>query len=133
MSAGSTQQPPVLMGVIFILMGSFTFFMHPADGVPALIGYGAGGMFVFAGIAMLLGRLENKIYAKLFGGLAVLMLLAIFNWISFAPGERIGTVSTPFSQTSGANIKLPFAIITSLFDLGLLAILIGKVWRRPKN
>jgi uncharacterized protein (TIGR03435 family) len=119
------------MGVIFILMGSFIPFGQPAPGVPYWGGYVAGGIFVFAGITLLLVRLENKIYAKIFGGLAVFLLLAVFNWAAFAPGERIGTVTTPFSMHSGVNVKTGFAVITSFFDLILLAFIMQWLLKRP--
>lgn len=47
--------------------------------------------------------------------------LAVFHWVSFGPGERIGTATTPFSRTNGVNLKTCFAAFTILFDLALLA------------
>jgi uncharacterized protein (TIGR03435 family) len=124
-------KPPVLMGVIFILMGSFIPFGDPAKGVPHWMLDVAGGIFIAAGIAMLLVRLQNKIYAKTFGALAVLLLLAAFNWVSFGPGERIGTVTTPFGTHTGVNVKTGFAVITSFFDLIMLAFVINWLLKRP--
>jgi len=37
------QQPPILMGVIFMLMGSFVFFLEPSRGTPHWMVYAAGG------------------------------------------------------------------------------------------
>jgi hypothetical protein len=124
-------KPPILMGIIFILMGSFIPFGEPAPGVPYWGGCVAAGIFISAGIALLLARLENKIYAKIFGGLAAFLLLAIFNWVSFAPGERIGTVTTPFGTHTGVSVKTGFAVITSFFDLAALLIVLGRLFKRP--
>jgi hypothetical protein len=126
-------KPPVLMGVIFILMGSFIPFGEPGEGVPYWGGYVAAGIFISAGIALLLARLENKTYAKIFGALAGVLLMAVFNWVSFAPGERIGSSSTPFGTHTGVNVKTGFAVITSIFDLALLAFVVQWLLKRRKN
>jgi hypothetical protein len=126
-------KPPVLMGVIFILMGSFIPFGQPASGVPHWMLPVAGGIFFAAGLTLLLARLENKTYAKIFGALAVILLMAVFNWVSFAPGERIGTYSTPFGTHSGVNVKTGFAVITTFFDLALLAFFVQWLLKRRKN
>jgi hypothetical protein len=134
-SAGgvSMNKPPVLMGVVFILMGSFIPFGEPGEGVPHWMGYVLAGIFVAAGIALLLARLENKNYAKGFGAVAGGLLLAVFNWAAFAPGERIGT-STMFLWTqSGVNVKTGFAVITTFFDLILLAFIIQRLLKRRKD
>ena len=115
------QKPPALMGVIFIVMGSFPFFMQTSNGVPQWIAYAAGGMFVSVGLYLMTSGLRNKIYSKSLGAAALLMFLAIFHWVSFAPGERIGSTSTPFSHTSGVNVKTYFAAFTVLMDVVLLA------------
>ena len=112
------------MGVIFVLMGSFAFFMKPSAGVPPWIGYAAGGMFVFAGLFMLAHRLENKLYAEILAGAALLAFLTVFHWVSFGPGERMGTATKPFSVSHGANVKTYFAVFTVLLDLALLAGLV---------
>jgi hypothetical protein len=130
----STKKAMVLMGVIFILMGSFIPFGQPAQGVPHWMGWIGGGMFVSAGIGIILALLENKIYAKLFVYLAVLLLMAIFNWISFAPGERIGSSTNFLGITHGnVSVKNQFAIFTGFFDLILLLIVIGKLWKLRKK
>ena len=82
----------------------------------------AGGIFILVGLLLLASRLKNKTYSKILGAAALLMFLAIFHWVSFAPGERIGTTTTPFSQTSGVNVKPYFAAATVVMDLVLLAV-----------
>ena len=118
----ATNRPPFLMGVLFMLMGSFVFFMEPepTGGTPVWFVYAIGGLFVVGGLFLLLCRLENKLYSKLMIILLMLAFLAIFHWISFGAGERIGTATTPFSVSRGVNVRTPFAVFTVLLDLGLL-------------
>lgn len=127
----SGKQPPFLMGVIFALMGSFAFFGEPSAGVPFWVGYAAGGLFVLCGLGMMACRLENKLYSKVCFGAAVVAFLAVFHWVSFGAGPRIGTSTTPFSHTSGVNVKFYFAAFTVLMDIVLLLGLIK--WVRDKS
>ena len=120
-SNAGLQQPPVLMGVIFMLMGSFAFFMEPAGGTPNWILYAAGGFFVLIGLFILALHLQSKLYSKILMWAALLIFLVIFHWVSFGPGERIGTTTTPFSQHSGVNVRTPFAAFTVLLDVIILA------------
>ena len=117
----TTRQPPVLMGLIFIVMGSFAYFMNPAPGVPQWIGYTAGSVFVFAGLFMLAKRLENPLYAKILGLTAGAAFLIVLHWISFGPGPRLGTATSTFSGPHPSNVKTVFAVVTILADLALLA------------
>jgi hypothetical protein len=116
------QQPPILMGVIFMLMGTFTCFMQPSDGTPSWIGYAASAFFVLIGLFLLALHLQNKVYSKILMWAGVLTFLVIFHWVSFGPGERIGTATTPFSQHSGVNVRTPFAAFTVLLDVTILAV-----------
>lgn len=129
----SMNKPPVLMGVIFLLAGVGICFMQPAGGTPLWIVYAAGGMFASAGLLLLLSRLENKVYSRMAMGLMLLAFLAIFHWVSFGAGERIGTSSTPFSAQSGVNVRWPFAIFTTLLNLILLAAGIRWLVKRRKE
>ena len=113
-------QPPALMGVIFIVMGSFVFFMPTETRATAWVPYSAGAMFVLAGLAMLAWRLQNKIFAKLLIGAALLAFLAVWHWVAFAPGQRLGTATTPFSRKVGVDVKTPFAVFAIIFDAFLL-------------
>jgi uncharacterized protein (TIGR03435 family) len=61
----------------------------------------------------------------------VVPFLIIFHWISFGPGERIGTMSTPFSVTHGVSVRTPFAIFTILMDLVIVAGLVHWMLKRP--
>jgi hypothetical protein len=126
--AVNPQKSPALVGVIFIVMGSFPLFLSASAGAPASggapqwVGYAIGGMFISAGLYIMTSGLRNKIYSKILGAAVLLMFLAVFHWISFAPGERIGTASTPFSHSSGVNVKPYFAAATVVMDLVLLAV-----------
>ncbi len=123
-------KPPVLMGVIFLLVGIGLGFVRPDSDKPGWLMYVVGGMFASGGMMLLLYRLENKAYSKIPMMLMLLTFLAIFHWISFGAGERNGTVSTPFSVTHGVSVRTPFAIVTSLLDLAIVAILIHRLLAR---
>lgn len=127
-------KPPVLMGVLFILMGSPLFFVGAtgggSNGTPNWVIYAAGAMFVSCGLLILSLRLENKIYSTLLKPVIAVAFLAIFHWVSFGPGERIGTSSTPFSTSHAANVRTPFAIFTVIMDLILLAFLVRWLLKR---
>jgi Protein of unknown function (DUF3592) len=125
--AVNPQKSPALLGVIFIVVGSFPLFLSASGGAPTSggapqwVGYAIGGMFISAGLYIMTSGLRNKIYSKILGAAVLLMFLAVFHWISFAPGERIGTASTPFSHSTGVNVKTYFAAATVVMDLVLLA------------
>jgi len=112
-------QPPVLMGVIFLVVGIGLGCMHPDSDKPGWLMYAVGGMFAAGGLLLLLYRLEDKVYSRIATLVVVALFLVIFHWISFGAGDRNGTVSTPFSLTPGVNVRTPFAIFTLLLD-GLL-------------
>jgi hypothetical protein len=115
------QKSPALAGVIFVVFGLFPFFLQTSTGVPQWVGYAAGGMFISVGLYLMTSGLRNKIYSKILLAAALLMFLAIFHWVSFAPGQRIGSTSTPFSHSAGVNVKMYFAAATVVMDLVLLA------------
>ena len=123
-------KPPVLMGVIFLLAGIGICFLPPSGGTPHWVIYAAGAMFASGGFMLLLYRLENKVYHKIAMVSFLLAFLAIFNWISFGPGERNGTVSTSFSVTHGVDVRTPFAIFTILLDVVIVAGLIHWLLKR---
>ena len=125
-------KPPVLMGVIFLLAGIGLSFITPDNGTPRWIMWAVGAAFGFSGLLMLLIRLENKVYSKIATWLAAMMFLAVFHWVSFGAGERIGTVSGTFTTTHVADVRWPFAIFTILVDVIIVAGLIHaliKFWR----
>ncbi len=126
-------KPPVLMGVIFLLVGIGLCFVPPDSGKPGWLMYAVGAVFFCGGVMALLMRLENKVYGKIASLVFAVPFLVIFHWVSFGPGERNGTVSTPFSMTHGADVRTPFAIFTILMDLVILAGLIHWLLKRPRK
>lgn len=113
-----TQRPPVLMGVIFMVMGSFVCVMQGVEGTRNWIGYGAGGFFVIGGLMLLAMRLQNKFLANIMKWAFLLAFLAIFHYVLFF---------------SGTMAVFPFAIFTIIVDLILVASLISWLvkGRRP--
>jgi len=129
----SMDKPPVLFGVICLLAGAGVCFAPPSGGTPNWIVYAGGGMFSSMGISMLLSRLENKMYSKIAMFLGLALFMAMFHWVAFGSGERIGTSTTPFSQQSGVNVRWPFAIVTILLDLALVAAFFHWLFKRRKD
>ena len=129
----SMDKPPVLMGVIFLLAGVGICFLSPSGGTPHWIVYAAGGMFGACGVFILLYQLENKAYSKIAQFIMLALFLAIFHWVSFGSGERIGTSSTPFSTHSGVNVRWPFAIFTGVLDLIIIGSAIRWLVKRTKD
>ncbi len=126
-------KPPVLMGVIFLLVGVGLCFIKPDSGTPNWIMLAVGSAFAGGGLLALLARLENKIYSKIMTWVVVVLFLAIFNWLSFGAGDRTGTVSSSFSASHFANVRTPFAIFTLFFDVLILAGILHALFRRRND
>lgn len=126
-------KPPLLMGVIFLIAGVSLCFATPSNGVPHWVIYAAGGMFGLIGVFIILLGLQNKMFSKIAMLLVLALFLAIFHWVSFGLGERIGTSTTPFSQRSGVNVKTPFAIFTLLLDAIIVTSVIHRMVKRKKT
>jgi len=109
-------QPPVLMGVIFLLAGIGLSFVTPDNGTPRWIVWAVGAMFASGGLLLLLYRLENKIYHKLAMVPMLLAFLAVFHWVSF-----------------GADVRWPFAIFTILVDVIIVAGVIHALMKRWRD
>ena len=121
------------MGVIFLLAGTAICFLPPDGHAPKWILVVAGVMFAAAGLLLLLMRLENKVYSKIVSGVVLALFLVIFHWISFGPGDRTGTATTPFSTSHIANVRVPFAIATIIMDVVIVAVLVHKFLNRRKD
>jgi len=121
------------MGVIFLLAGTAICVLPPDGHAPKWILVVAGVMFAAAGLLLLLMRLENKVYSKIVSGVVLALFLVIFHWISFGPGDRTGTATTPFSTSLIANVRVPFAIATIIMDVVIVAVLVHKFLNRRKD
>lgn len=127
------QKPPIWMGIIFMAFGFFAIFSNPSPGLPQWVDYVGGSVFVLGGLFLLACRLQDKTAAKVLGVATVLTLLGMFHWVAFAPGERTGTMSTPFSTTHDANVKPAFAVVMLLFDALLLVVIVKNLIKRRKG
>jgi hypothetical protein len=126
-------KPPVLMGVIFLLVGLGLSFVYPDNGTPRWSMLAVGAMFASGGLLLLLSRLENKVYSKIATWFMLVPFLAVFHWVSFGAGDRTGTVSGSFITTHAANVRWPFAIFTILMDVIIVAGLIHALIKRWRN
>lgn len=129
----SMDKPPVLMGVIFLLAGTGICFLTPDGHAPKWILVTVGVMFAFGGLLLLLMRLENKVYSKIATGVVLALFLVVFHWISFGPGDRIGTATTPLSVSHVANVRTPFALFTILLDVLIVGGLIHSLFKRRND
>lgn len=129
----TTSKAPLVLGVIFLIAGVGICFGQPSGGTPQWILYAAGGMFGMIGVYIFLAGLKNKLYSKIATLLILAPFLAIFHWISFGAGERIGTSTSSFSQQSGVSVKLPFAIFTILMDVVIIAVVIYRLRNRRND
>ena len=129
----SRDKPPVLMGVIFLLAGTGICFVPPDGHAPKWILLVVGVMFAFAGLLLMLMRLENKVYSKIASAVVLILFLVIFHWISFGSGDRTGTATTPFSTSHTSNVRIPFAIATIGMDVVIFAVLAHRLSKRWKD
>jgi len=126
----------LLAGLIFCSFGTLELFLgEPAKGTPRLVADTAMFIFIFVGLAIMLRGVKNNLFSKILFGMAALAFLAVFHWVGFAPGERIGTVTTSssfsFSRISGTSVKTPFAIFAILLDLIVLVWLLKRRRKLP--
>jgi len=121
----------IVFGSIFILFGIFpmlaAFDIGPL-GVkdingPPWLGFAAGGIFVAAGLAVML---HKSPLAKLLGLLILVAFAAIGNWIAFGVGERICSYDFSFfgyvdtGQHSDLACRIPFGYGAVIIDAILL-------------
>lgn len=135
---GASQQTPVagriLAGLVFVAMGLFpllaTFDIGPLDhndiNGPAWLGFASGGIFVTAGLALMVGE-SSPLLNGLLALLSTAGLAAISNWIAFGAGERVcsGSVSVGWfwsdAQISDLSCRIPFGM-GALFIDGFLFV-----------
>ena len=110
-------KPPVLMGVIFLLVGIGLCFVPPDHGKPGWLMYAVGANFrVGRHCCCSCIGWRTRCMSTIANFVFLVPFLAIFHWVSFGAGERNGTLSTPFSVSHGVNVRTPFAIFTILLD-----------------
>ncbi|MDB6018417.1 MAG: hypothetical protein JWR19_2906 [Pedosphaera sp.] len=131
--ANTQNEPPLFMGLIFILAGAAIFFMEPASGVPVWVVHAAAIFFGIIGLFIFARRLENKLWSKILMFAWIVIFLAIFHWLAFGAGELRGTVTTPFSTKTGTNVRPFFATFAIIFDVAILAGLINRLNQKKRK
>ena len=105
----------VAVSAMPILGGLGVIDLHPTQGTPGWVGVAAGGMFLLAGLTLIVDGASGAIgvdgqvsadapqwvhvFQSVIGLGIVAMMGAITSWIAFAPGERhfSTTISLPFA------------------------------------
>jgi hypothetical protein len=131
-------------GLLFIALGLFpalaTFDIGPLGTAdingPPWMGLAAGGVFIIAGLAVIIGAGK-----PILSGILMLVLLAglgsLGNWIAFGVGERVCNGSILFwaeGYMSGLACRIPFgygAIVTNGIVLLVLVITVQKALGGP--
>jgi hypothetical protein len=126
------QQPPLFMGIIFIVMGLIPVLISkPSPGVPIWVGYVSALIFVSAGIGLCSQSLGDMKRASVAWSMSMLAFLTMFNWVAFGPGERIGRSGFSAGGVSvsqnGSDVRLPFMIATAAMDAIAVVVIIHKV------
>jgi len=130
--AESKKTPPagnILAGLFCVAMGIFpllaTFDIGPLNhndiNGPAWLGFASGGVFIAAGLAVMLGQ-SAPLANGVLGILAIAGLAAIGNWIAFGAGERAcsGGISLSWLwsgvQISDMACRIPFGLGAIIVD-----------------
>lgn len=155
----------IVVGIVFMLCGLFpvlaglgVFHTPPTPGTPRWVVIAAGGMFILAGAAVINGYamaggaqangdlsdsapFATRILQYVLGVSIVGLMLAVFAWVAFGPGERhfSSSVSIPglsiSSRGSDRSGRIAFGIATALIGLFFVLSVVGgakRLWRsRP--
>ena len=103
---------------------------------PAWLGFVAGGVFVVAGLAVIVGP-GRPIWNGLLALVTLAGLAALGNWIAFGVGARVCSGSILFwasNDLAGWGCRLPFgvgAVITDAVALLYGVVLLQKALRGP--
>ena len=165
-NSGLTPRGAIAFGVLFMACGTYPVLaglgmvpMNPTPGTPAWVVVATGGMFILAGLAIIVdyamagplqadGSLPES--APLFLrvtqyvlGLAIVgLMFAVFAWIAFGPGQRqfSSSISLPFWSSSGRSSersgRIAFGIGAGFMGLFLvLAAVSGakRLWRGDRG
>ena len=111
-------------GVVVI----YAIHAHPEGlRVPAWVAHMAASTFVIAGLALVAGLFELDWLQRGLGLAVTVVLLVVFAWIAFGPGERACSVSIPLMRTDASALMCRGA-----FGAGavLMAVFLGLLlWR----
>lgn len=111
----STNKPPVLFGIIFLLVGLGISLIPPEPGKPAWLMYVVGGFFASGGVMALAMRSENKRYRNLATIPFLVLFLILFNWVGF--------VLVPKSMFTGLIL---------LFDVLIPVMMFYNIMKGPR-
>jgi hypothetical protein len=131
----SGNPPPLWFGPIFVVAGTLVMiYGKPSPGVPPVVAMLASGIFVVVGVCMTLWSAGFPRASRWTGYLFMLMFAALFHWIGFGPGERLGTSTFVFgsaAQTvSHTDVKGWFAAGTLFFDALFVLALVDRYRKR---
>lgn len=133
-----SDQPHPLFGLLFIACGlipilsAFDIGPFSSDKIngPPWLGFAGGGIFVLAGLILLIG----KMHPWLRDSLVILMLTgmaAIANSIAFNMGQRVCSASFSFgpifseSDYSGLGCRIPFGLGALIVDAVLIYVVVS--------
>ena len=117
-------------GWLFVLAGigsGAMIYLHPERlNAPAWVAFVACGVFVFAGLVVILQAYGNTRMSSLFAFLILVCFTTLTTWIAFGPGPRTCTSSvsgliTSSSESSGLGCRIPFGIAAALCALITIA------------
>lgn len=123
-------------GSAFVLFGIFpllaTFDIGPLNSAdingPPWLGLAIGGVFVFAGLSVIVGP-SHPILNNILAILVVAGLAAVGNWIAFGVGERVcgGTILFWVGEMRDLGCRIPFGIGALITNAIVLLMLIGTL------
>lgn len=139
-----TPRGRLLFGLCFVAMGIApmlaTFDLGPLGTAdingPAWLGFVAGGVFVVAGLAVIVGP-GRPIWNGLLALVTLAGLAALGNWIAFGVGARVCSGSILFwasNDLAGWGCRIPFgvgAVITNAVLLLFAIVLLQKALGGP--
>ena len=146
-------------GAYPVLVGLGLVHVPPSPGTPAWVIVATGGMFVLAGLAIIVGYAmagssqadgslpESAPFAlrvtQYVLGLAIVgLMFAVFAWIAFGAGQRqfSSTISLPFFSTSGRSSehsgRIAFGIAAGLMGLFVVFATVSgakRLWRDARG
>jgi hypothetical protein len=115
-------EPPIFLGVLFIVLGSFFWLMLLMDNTAGWLGHACCGFFILCGLFLLAWRLKNKLPSKILMWLVLALFMAILHWLAFGEYLQKGTTSGPNLHHTGTTLLAAFTVVMDLLMLFCLAI-----------